>query len=341
MPASRKTQEFVRNELPYRLLMYLYEDARAPLKVLGRRFSISYHTVAETLKRLEEKYGLAYTLALDEQKLGFSEGRVITVKFGTMPDIDLLKARFRKDVFVQDAYLGSGDFDLLLYVVGLTNKDYNTWQYKFRLDLSEYAPDVKVSTLNEYLIGFFPLRNELLADATTLNANEKKVLLLLNENSRIKLGELIRRSRLSQMRVIYTIKKLKEMGIVKKYAALTQRPEKRLLSAYMCVTRIVKWHDKLVLGFLQEIVKENVHEDVNDYALMCDTNGFYDGFYFCAFENGEIAAKRGPETLKQLWKEEEAKVDSAILTSLLVGKWPFHLEKYDRQQKDTATATEK
>lgn len=331
MPASKKTQEFVAKELPYKLLMYLYNDSRAPLKELGRQFNISYHTVSEVLKKYEEKYKIAYTLELNEQALGFTEGRVIAIKFATMPSIDVLKERFQKDIFVQDAYLGSGDFDLLLYVVGLTNRDFNIWQFKFRVDFSEYKPNVKISTLNYYTIGFFPLRNELLGESTMLNENEKKVLLLLNENSRIKLAELVKRSKLTQMRVIYIMKKLKEKGIIKKYTTLMQQADKRLFVAYSCIHTPTKWHNKLLLNFFEEMTKEDLHEVTNDYGLMCDANGFCDLFFMCAFENGEVAAKRGPEILKTLWKDEDAKVEKLILTSLLVGKWPFHLEGYNQQ----------
>ncbi len=341
MPASRKTQEFVKNELPYKLLVYLYDDSRAPLKALGRKFNISYHTVAEVLKRLEEKYKLSYTLELNEQALGFSEGRVITIKFATMPSIDALKERFKKDIYVQDAYLGSGDFDLLLYVVGLTNKDFDLWQFKFRVDFSEYKPSVRMSTLNRYNKGFFPLRNELIAASTSLNDSEKKVLLLLNESSRMKLNVITQKSHLTQMRVIYLIKKLNEKGVIQKYATLVQQPDKRLFAAYSYTITPGKFHEKLLLNFLEVITQEDLHRAVNDYGLICDTTGFYDGFFVCAFDDGEVAAKRSPEILKTLWKEEDARVEKVILTSLLVGKWPFHLEGYSIQTKHMVTLRKK
>ncbi len=336
MPASKKTQEFVEKELPYKLLMYLYDDSRAPLKALGREFNISYHTVSEVLKKLEEKYVLSYTLDLNEQALGFTEGRIIAIKFGNMPNVEALKERFKKDIFVQCAYLGSGDFDLLLYVVGLTNKDFNFWQYKFRVDFSEYKPNLRFATITFYPIGAFPLRNELIAESTILSDNEKKVLLLLNEDSRIKLSELVKKSKLTQMRVIYIMKKLKEKGVIKRYTTLVQQPDKRLLAAYAISDTPGKWHKKLLLNFLEEITREDLHEASNDYGLMCDTNGFCDGLYICAFEDGEVAAKRGPEILRNLWKDEDARIEKVILTSLLTGKWPFHLEQYKQQLKDVS-----
>ncbi len=334
MPASKKTQEFVAEELPYMLLRYLYKDARAPLKTLGREFKISYHTISEVLKEYEEKYNIAYTLRLNERALGFASGRIITIKFAKMPDIGLLKERFKKDIFVQDAYLGSGDFDLLLYVVGLTEIDFDGWQVKLRMDLSDYGPILKVSTQTEYTCGFFSLRNELIKDSEVLSDNEKKVLLLLNENSRMKLKDLIEASKLNQMRVIYLIKKLKERGIIEGYTALVQNPDKRLLVAYTITVVFVKEHRKILLRFLETIIGEDLHEVTNDYSLMSNANGSYDGVFLCAFADGEVEAKKGAGILNTLWAAENPKVEKSILTSLLVGKWPFHLEGYENQLKD-------
>ncbi len=334
MPASRKTQEFVEKELPYKILIYLYENSRAPLKKLGREFNISYHTVAEVLRKYEEKYGVTYTLELDETKLGFSAGVIITVKFSKMPDVEMLRARLQRDIYVQNAYLGSGDFDLIMYLVGLNAHEFGVWQYKWRIDFGEYKPTIFSVNLIHFNMGFFPLRSELIAESNILSESEKKVLLLLNENSRMKLKEIVKRSRLSQMRVIYIIKKLTKMGIIKGYRALVQQPDKKLVVAYSGTFTYIKEHSRILLNYLKEMVKEDFHEQVNDYSIMYDTSGFCDIFWMCAFTDGIAAAKRGPEILYELWKEENPKITKTVLTSLLVGKWPFHLETYKQQIKD-------
>ncbi len=334
MPASRKTQEFVKSELPYKLLMYLYNDSRAPLKRLGRQFNISYHTVAETLKKLEEKYGLTYTLELDEQRLGFSEGRIITVKFEKVPEIGYLKNRLKKDIFVQDAYLATGDFDLLLYIVGLNPNDFQAWQFNIRKDLSEYVPLFKISTLNLSATGFFPLRRELIQESTAINKMEKEVLCLLNENSRMKLKDLTAKSKSTQMRVIYAMKALQEKGIIRKFSMLTQNTDKKLLLAYSLQLFPIKQHSELLAKFVQEIIKEDLHEASNDYCLVADTNGGFDAFYICSFRNGEEMIKRGPELLGTLWAPEKPKIEKAILSGVLVGQWPLHLESYEHYRSE-------
>jgi DNA-binding Lrp family transcriptional regulator len=331
LPRTEELKKYIDKELPYNILMHMYENSRASLKSLGRSLGVTFPTVARTLKELEQKYSIVYTLELSETALGFTEGRVITIKFENAPDIDMLKKRFTNDIFVQEMYLASGNFDLLMYVVGLTNKDFIAWQFKLREDLGTYKPSLKIATADHFSIGFFPLRNELIDESKALSEIEKRILKLLNDNSRMKLGDLIKKSHSTQMRVIYTIKKLQERGIIKRFTALTQNPDKRILLAFTVLLTPTKKHDELVLKFLQELVKEDLHEATNDYCIVVDTVGAYDILNINTFEKGETVPKRGPDLVQSLWISEDCKIEMAILTDLLIGKYPFHLEKYTRQ----------
>ncbi|MCL4373567.1 MAG: hypothetical protein M1360_01520 [Candidatus Marsarchaeota archaeon] len=314
--------------------MRLNDNSRLSLRTLGRELGISYHVVAAKLKELEERYKLFYTLDIDTSKLGFAEGRLITIKFERMPSIDIIKGKFAKDIFVQDAYLAQGDFDLLLYVVGLTPRDFQNWQFSLRTAFSEYKPLLKVSNLNSLSMGFFPLKNGLIKETTMLSNAEKRILMLLNENSRIKLNELIKAAHTTQMSAIYIIKKLKKLGIIKKFSALVQNPEKRVFEAFGAYLYPSSNHSQLALDFKKELVNEDLHEYSNDYNVIVDTNGSFDIICICSFNNGEKLAKRGPDIIKELWKEENPEIEKAILTDVIVGKWPFALNRYRFAEKD-------
>ncbi|MDE1804258.1 MAG: Lrp/AsnC family transcriptional regulator [Candidatus Micrarchaeota archaeon] len=333
MPANLKLQRYVREDLPYRLLKELYKNSRVSLRGLAKELGVSHHTVAKTLERLEEEYEVAYTLELNEAALGFSEGKLITIKFETMPEREKLVERFRKDTFIQDAYLCTGDFDAILYVVGLTPQDFQRWQFNLRVDLSQHNPVMKFSSVNDYIIGFFPLRNEIIQSSVVLSETEKRVLCLLNENSRIKLSDLIKKAKTTQMKVIYIMKKLEEKNIVKGFAALMQKSDKRIFLAYGTALNPVKNHPELALSFAKELIGENFQEATNDYVLNIDINGGYDTFSMCTFKDGENMAKRGVEMLRTCWAAEKPKIDKAILTDIIVGKWPFHLEEYESIRK--------
>jgi DNA-binding Lrp family transcriptional regulator len=328
MPAKRKTQEYVKNELPYALLMSLYEDSRASLRGLGKRFRISYHVVNSVLEELEGRYDIKYTLELDETKLGFAEGKIITIRFGIKPGIDFIKERIRKDFFIQDAYLAEGDFDLLLYVVGVEPTDFQKWQWTLRVSLSRYKPVLKFSNVSTRIIGFFPIKSSLIRESKELSKGERAVLALLNDNSRMRLSEIAKRLRMSPDKVVYLIKKLREMGAIKRFTALTQNPDKRILYAYGSYVIPTEGHKELAIAMAKEIVNEDFHETVNDYAITADMNGNYDFFAICAFKNGETLSRRGPEFMGGAWLKEDPVIDKALLTDIIVGKWPFHLENY-------------
>ena len=328
IPASRKTREYVEKELPYKLLMCIYENSRASLKELGRKAGITYHVVASTLEKLEKEYNIKYTLHLDEEKMGFSGSRIITIKFGNPPNIDYLKALLQKDSFVQNAYLATGDVDLLLHVVGLNEQDYGVWQYKLRMDMADYKPAMSSAVVYSNLVGFFPLRNELVEKCDVLSDVEKRVLKLLNENSRMRLSEIIKKAKVSQMRVIYSIKKMKEMGIIKRFTALSQNPQKRLIVMYAHSQTFNDKHIATRRRYWEEMMTEDFHEGVNEYVFAADVVGSYDGVYICVFENGETMLKNGSERIRRLSEFGEPIIRSAMLTDLLTGKWPFHLEEY-------------
>ena len=299
MPASRKTREYIEKELPYKLLMSIYEDSRASLKELGRKVGVTYHVVASTLERLEKEFDITYTLHLDEGKMGFASGKVITLKFGNPPKIDYLKTRFQKDPFVQDAYLATGDFDLLLYVVGLNEFDFGAWQYKLRMDMAEYKPQLSSSVMYDSIVGFFPLKNELIEKCEVLSEVEKRILMLLNGNSRMRLNKIIRQAKTTQMRVIYSIKKMKEKGIIKKFTALSQNPQKKLMVAYVVSNIPNEKHMSTQKRYWEEMMIEDFHEGVNEYAIAADVVGAYDQINVSTFEKGELMSKNGAERIRR------------------------------------------
>jgi DNA-binding Lrp family transcriptional regulator len=325
--------KYVEEELPYKILIGLYENSRSSMKKLGRELNISYHTVGATIKKLEKKYELNYTLELDETKLGFSEGRLVTIKFGKPPKSEYIREKLAKDIFVQAAYSAVGDFDILLYVVGLTNKDFQKWQFELRMKLSEYGPGFRSSTINEFTAGFFPLRNELIEKSPILSETEKRIIKILNENSRIKFSQLIKKSKTTQMRVVYTLQKLKANGTIKRFSTLTQNPDKRLFLAYTVSLIPNESHITLWKDWWAEMMKEDKYEATNDYSIIADVNGSCDGFYISTFKDEQSMSARGAEMTSRVWESEKPTIEKAMLIGKIVGKWPFHRQGYPLEAK--------
>jgi len=113
-----------------------------------------------------------------------------------------------------------------------------------------------------------------------------------------------------------------------------QNPEKRVFEAFGAYLYPSSNHSQLALDFKKELVNEDLHEYSNDYNVIVDTNGSFDIICICSFNNGEKLAKRGPDIIKELWKEENPEIEKAILTDVIVGKWPFALNRYRFAEKD-------
>jgi DNA-binding Lrp family transcriptional regulator len=308
----------------------LYIDSRIPISALTEKIGISHQTVVKYVDELEKEYELIYTVDVDTSKLGFSEPRIITLKLEGMPDKEKLIQRFKSYRFVQNAYLAKGDFDIVMHVILPRNESYSGWEYTMRIELNRYNPRMKVATLNDFTEGFLPIREELIKMSNVLDKNEKKVLLLLVKNSRMKLKDLVKMSGLSQMKVIYSIKKMRKAGIIKRFTATIQTPGMGLfVFSGVSLIPTETHHSNFLKQLLLEIIS-NEHKDnlPTDYSVVCDTSGHFDSVNFLCFANGDLMYKRGPELIKRLWSEEHPKLDSCILTEVLIGKWPFNSNNY-------------
>jgi len=334
MPAPLEKQAYIKNELPYELLKALYNNSRLSLRDLAKQHGVSHHVVSSLLKRLEKDYGIVYTLDLDEDKLGFANGRIVTIKFRNKPDIEVIKERLLNDPFVQDLYLADGDFDLIMYVSGITEEEFKVWQWHVREYFNKYMPLLRTSTLTTKYVGFMPLRNKAIMNSPNLSEFEKKVLTILNENSREKISEIAKKVKVKDLdKVIYVIKKLRERGIIKRFTAITTKPGKSIIQAFGATINPSNNHLNYVINFYNEVVKEEKHQATSDYILITDTIGYFDIFYIGNFNRGEDAEKRGAEMYKKIFADELLVIEKAIITDILAGYLPQHIDTFEEWKK--------
>jgi len=335
MPASLEKQAYIKNELPYELLKALYNNSRLSLRDLAKQHGVSHHVVSSLLKRLEKDYGIVYTLELDENKLGFANGRIVTIKFKNKPDIEIIKEKLLNDPFVQDLYLADGDFDLIMYVSGITEEEFKVWQWHFREYFNKYMPLLRTSTLTTKYVGFMPLRNKAIMNSPNLSEFEKRVLAIFNENSREKISEIAKKVKVKDLdKVIYVIKKLKERGVIKRFTAITTKPGKGIVQAFGAITNPSDSHRNYVINFYNEVVNEEKHQLASDYILITDTLGYFDGFNIASFSRGEDAEKRGAEMYRRAFGDEVLILEKAIITDTLAGYLPLHIDSFEIWRKE-------
>ncbi len=319
-----------KEEILGRISRELYINSRVPVSTLARTLGISHQTVSKYIRELEEKYMLKYTLDIDFSKLGFSEHRIIAIKLDMIPDKEKLIERIKSYPFVQNAYLGKGDFDVIIHTLAPQNKNYTGWEYTMRIELNRYKPKIESGTIDNFVEGFLPINKNMIKINDKLTKNEKIILSLLIENSRISLKELVKQSKLTQMKVIYNIQKLKNDGIIKNFTTIIQRPDKNFFLFFgVSIVPNEKHHDNFLKPFMSNIILEEDKSNITaDYSVIAGSFGHFDSIFFTCFRNGDLMYRRGPQLISKLWKEEYPRVGICMLTDILIGDWPFNSNRY-------------
>jgi DNA-binding Lrp family transcriptional regulator len=315
------------------ILYELYKNSRISVAELSKKFKLSHYNMSMILEEFESKYGLYYTLMIDSKKLGFTGGRLVAIKFEKLPDIALLKKELKGDVFIQDAYLCKGDFDLLLYVVGLTAHEYSMWEWTLRALLSNYKVRFCSSELDAMQIGFFPISSNLIKRSILISDREKRVLKLLNDNSRIKIKDISKKMKLSHIQVVGTLNKLEDRGIIKHFSTLVQKPDKKIMSASLLNINPTMKYQLHLNKVINEMLKEDFTGSTSDYSVIATSSGMFHLALICNFENGEDYSNRGSNMWLRLCRDEEIRTQDALLTDVIIGKWPFHADRYDYYKK--------
>lgn len=335
MTASHEERDKVKEYLPYNLLRELYLNSRTSITELTKRFGISHYTITKSLAECQKKYGLIYTLDINTDLLGFSEARIVVIKFGKMPDLKLLNKIICNDIYIQNAYTAVGDFDLVLHVLAPNPEEYNHWEFRFRIGLSLYKPDVKTSNLNHIVEGFLPINKDIIEKSKNLKPSEKLILSLLLQNARIEINSIAKSAKISSSKVIYIIRKLQKRGIIKKFTSCIQSSDKGIAVMYCTRLKFSPNHHKYLLSNLLNIIigGENYNNITTDYSLTCEVGGYFDGIDICNFSDGDSFDKRGPNLIKKEWAEEEPIIEQGILIGLIKGIWPFNKNDYYNSKK--------
>ena len=192
------------------VLEELGKDSRVHLKTIAEKAGVSIQTVSSRLGHIEEKLGLRYSLEFDLDAAGMRSEHFIRVKFrdGAAPDAETLKAALASP-YVQLACKTKGDFDLFIWAVTPTPQKFSSdVEPSIREALDEYVEDWTSHPLISRRTGFLPVSRELVEQFIAPNSR-RKVLGILNENSRMMVMELAEQLGVSEPTAEYHLKKVR------------------------------------------------------------------------------------------------------------------------------------
>jgi DNA-binding Lrp family transcriptional regulator len=310
------------------LLRELSENSRASVTNLSKKLKCSRNTIVSNMKKLEREFDLYYTLDLDKGILGFVQNHVWSVKFGTRPDLDTMKALFADDDFVQFVATTDGDFDLLIRTVSDSSDEYVKWSLKTINKFLPYRPVIKPSFEALTHTGFVPILNTTLKklDLTRLgiNAMDKKIIMLLNNNSRLSYMEMAKKLEVDVSTIGYRVKKLLKSELIRRFTITMKKQP-----THYNVTFFVNY--QLAPGVFKRYEDAHnyyVNSDgklplVNKFSYLAFTSGSYLLFGIGCFDSEEKAIKETVIAHKEIYKEDNPEVYYARINEVIKGYLPI------------------
>lgn len=310
------------------ILRALSTDSRASVTQLAKLAKCSRVTVMKNIKVLEEKLDIKYTLEIDESRLGGSERHIVVMKFLIKPPAEVLYDFFKNDDYAQEVYITKGAFDLFVYVRAVDPVSYIKWETYIAAELSKYRPIFRPSEYTVAQFGFWPLNNSFVNEinkSTKISENDKKILLLLNQNSRMSISEISKAVGRGKGTVRYRLLKLKESGIIKRFTIAVQKPPQSYLIMHFSNYRFnVGINERmLVLRKRYKEADSNGLPLLTTFQIVAPTSGSFRSFGFSLFYNEEDAIEMVPKMHKQIFAKDNIDIKYVRITKVVKGLLPL------------------
>ena len=125
----------------------------------------------------------------------------------------MAQGALKDDRNIQAAYLTEGQFDLVVFAVEKDPMKYIYWETLLMEKLSDYGAMMKASDMPYLAFGYVPLDSTFMEESELeMREDDKKLLQLLNENSRMSYTELAQRLKTNESTIRYRVFSLVKSG---------------------------------------------------------------------------------------------------------------------------------
>lgn len=312
------------NPITRRIARELSENSRVAVADMSGKLGISRSTISHWLKRAEAAFGIRYTLDLNEVRLGFDNPHLVLVRFGRRPDFHKIGQILDASLPVQFAARTKGDFDLLIYANTRSKIGYMNWDRRLRRELLvKYGGEWNTSDISFRSLGYLPLRSSAIA-SSNMPANHKRMLTMLNDNSRVSFVELSNALGMDYSSTVYLFKKLLKLGYINRFTITMDQPKDICLMSM--VSRFIPTSDYAGIGGLVRRFYTADDKDslISRYLMAMPLVGSYDFFTLGAFDNGNKAYDNNVLAYKREFKRyNKIDIRYAEITKVLVGRLPL------------------
>ncbi|MEM4067046.1 MAG: winged helix-turn-helix transcriptional regulator [Candidatus Micrarchaeaceae archaeon] len=312
------------NRMEMRVLRELCGNSRISASELSRKLGISRYIASKNVEALEAKLGLRYTLELNYRLLGFPSMHAIYINFARKPKPGALSKLIAGSSRIQLFATARGDFDALALALAKNPVEYSQLEVALQFSLMSYGAEVHSAEVTLMRFGFVPIGNALLAAASGIDDDTKRLLMALNENSRQGLGAISKAIGMDAEMVRYYMKKLEKAGIIKRYTAImTNGVPKSRIAAF------INYH--VTSGIEERIAMERRRlyfaEPDEPYAAnslqeMWSISGAAQAFLLACFDS-ESACEAMISEHNRIYRKDRPAVTKAFIDNVLLGFLPF------------------
>lgn len=306
MPCSYENDYMIFGTREKLVLRALSGDSRASLSSISKTIGCSYVTTGKIIERLKKELDIKFVLELDMTKLGLLQRHIIAIRFSKKPSVEWLESILKDDKNVQIAYLTRGQFDLVIFAAEKDPVKYIYWETLLMEKLSDYGATMKASDIPYLGFGYVPLDSTFIdSPELDMKDDDKKLLQLLNENSRMSYTELARRLKTNESTIRYRAFNLVKSGIIKRFTIAVQKPPQQYIIGFFenCTyTKTFEQKAALDRGHMMNIDKDLPL--LTTFQMSAPLTGSYQNFVIALFNNRKEAIDNTVRKHKTIYRPE-------------------------------------
>ena len=305
-----------------RIIRMLSDNSRIKISEMAKNVGLSRRTIAIRLGAIEKEFGLSYTLDLNEEKLGLLRPHLILVKFNAKPDYNRIRELLKQSHIPQVAATIKGTYDLFIYANALSGREYAHWDKSMQTMLADYKVEWHASEVVHRQLGFFPLRNEIIGK-TGLKEKYKKMLMLLNGNSRIRFQGLAKELKMNVNTVAYNFNNLMKFDYINGFTLAMDLPRELSLMSFFSKYIPAQGYENASMIARECFTSDDPDPLISRYILTAPLIGSYDFFTIGAFDNFKIAYRKDVLYHKHVFKKYSIKMLYGEIDKVILGRLPI------------------
>ncbi|MCL5122783.1 MAG: Lrp/AsnC family transcriptional regulator [Candidatus Marsarchaeota archaeon] len=328
-------KELIKSEYEVPILKELSTNPREGAQQISKKLGLNYSTTYYWIKRLEEKYGIRYTIEhVFLNKFGFFRFFAVAKFSDKRPDSEALKRVLEDNKYIQLAFLSRGAYDLFIFFLASDPVSAENLIYDLRSNpvLAE-CPAFWYSSYFTQGIGYIPLRDEFFdvleervwrrtkehprRSIGQIFLREFATLKELNHNGLIEFSEIDRKYGLKKGSAQYTYHKLLEDEMIFRVTITMDKPPIKDTAVIVINQIDVGKFNKKRTEWLKDVIEESNEVPLNKYIFVGDIGSPYGIIHISpVYKDGEVE-KVEADILKIT---SGIRVETSIISKILVGK---------------------